>query len=67
LSLPSPSAFAAENRPSYRARLPCTAGRNYMLNGQFAYLTPLSRIDQPGFAWRTKSHTNNKGITEVIL
>jgi hypothetical protein len=49
LSSPSPPTLWVGNRPAARVRLPCTGGRNYMLNEQFTRPTPCSRIDQPGF------------------
>jgi hypothetical protein len=48
-SSPSPPTLWAGNRPAARGRLPCTGGRNYMLNEQLTCPTPCSRIDQPGF------------------
>jgi hypothetical protein len=38
-----------------------------MLNEQFAWLTPFSQLDWPGFAWRTRGRTgvNTEGRWEV--
>ena len=40
LSSPSPPTLWAGNRPAARVRLPCTGGRNYMLNEQLTRPTP---------------------------
>jgi len=44
------------DRPTPRLQLPCTGGRNYMLNEQLARMTLYSHIDQPGLSWRTGDH-----------
>jgi hypothetical protein len=50
----SPLSILTKDRPTPRVRLPCTGGRNYMLNEQLTRMTPFSHIDQPGLSWRTR-------------
>jgi hypothetical protein len=52
----SPLSILRRDRPTPRVRLPCTGGRNYMLNEQLTCMTPFSHIDQPGLSWRTRLH-----------
>jgi hypothetical protein len=59
-SSPSPPTLWAGNRPAARGRLPCTGGRNYMLNEQLTCPTPCSRIDQPGFVLAHQIATDSK-------
>ena len=46
-------ATAPADRPASRCRLPLARDRSYMLNEQFAWLTPFNQLDRPGLSWRT--------------
>jgi hypothetical protein len=48
----SPLSITRKDRPTPGVRLPCTRGRNYMVNEQLPWLTPLSQQDRPGLFWR---------------
>ncbi len=46
---------------------PPVTDRDYILNEQFICLTLFSQIDQPGLAWRTKSHKKQNVIVSEYL